>query len=55
MTLTRNGGDWKQVTEQRGREHAARVAAKLEPEILDPSKTGLPKPEPEAKPKKADA
>ncbi|MBY0260134.1 MAG: phage portal protein [Methylobacterium sp.] len=55
VTLTRNGGDWKQVTEQRGREHAARVAAKLEPEILDPSKTGLPKPEPEAKPKKADA
>ena len=28
VTLKVNGGDWKQKTEQRGREHAARVAAK---------------------------
>ena len=38
VTLKRTGGDWKQKTEQRGREHAARVAAKLEPEVLDPNK-----------------
>ena len=42
VTLRVNGGDWKQKTEQRGREHAARVAAKLEPEVLDPSQPRAP-------------
>ena len=36
VTLRRTGGDWKANTEQRARERAARVAAKLEPETLDP-------------------
>lgn len=34
VTLKRTGGDWKAKTEQRSREHAARVAVRLEPPVL---------------------
>lgn len=35
VALRTSGSDWKQRTEQRGREHAARVAFGLEPAVLD--------------------
>jgi lambda family phage portal protein len=56
VTLKRNGGDWKKKTAQRAREHAARVAAKLEPETLDPNAKGpaKPAPKPEQTPKKGE-
>ncbi|WP_311276161.1 phage portal protein [Methylobacterium sp. WCS2018Hpa-22] len=52
VTLRRTGGDWKQKTEQRAREHKARVEAGLEPAILDPNGT-KPRPAPNDKPEPA--
>lgn len=37
VTLEKTGGDWKQKTEQRAREHKARSEAGLEPETLAPN------------------
>ncbi len=40
VIIERSGGDFEQITAQRVREHAARAAGKLEPEILAPAGMG---------------
>ena len=51
VTTEKTGGDWKKNTEQRGREHAARVKLKLEPEVVDPlALAEATKPDPPDKP-----
>ncbi len=40
VIIERSGGDFEQTTAQRAKEHAARAAAKLEPEILAPAGMG---------------
>ncbi|MHC2283589.1 capsid protein, partial [Bradyrhizobium diazoefficiens] len=40
VIIERGGDDFEQTTAQRAREHTARAAAKLEPEVLAPSGMG---------------
>lgn len=44
VTLEKTGGDWRQKTEQRAREHKLRAEAGLEPEILSRDGAGSPAP-----------